>query len=62
METRLRTASAAAYLTTPPATLSYWRSKGVGPRWYKLGKHVLYDIEDLDAFVEKQKQKQKAAS
>lgn len=52
---RLDTAAAARYLGAPATTLVYWRSQRIGPRWYKLGKHVRYDLGDLDAFVEQQK-------
>ena len=55
MPERLKTAAAATYLSTPTATLAYWRSRGVGPRWYRLGKHVLYDRDDLDAYIDQQK-------
>lgn len=53
---RCNTERAAAYLAMPVTTLVYWRAKHRGPRWYRLGKHVLYDVADLDAYVEEQKQ------
>lgn len=28
-------------------TLANWRSQGVGPRWVKIGKAVLYPVENL---------------
>lgn len=55
---RLRATDAAEYLNVPPGTLAYWRSRGgVGPRWYKLGKRVMYDTADLDNFVQQSKAK-----
>lgn len=57
MNTRsCNTAGAAEYLAVPATTLAYWRNQGVGPRWYRLGRHVRYDVADLDAFIERQKE------
>lgn len=39
------------------STLAYWRSRRKGPRWYRLGKRVMYDFDDLDAFIEQSKSK-----
>ena len=49
------TAFASEYLDVPATTLVYWRAQGFGPRWYRLGRHVRYDMADLDGFVEEQK-------
>lgn len=49
------TSGAGEYLGLPSTTLAYWRSQGTGPRWYRLGRHVRYDLADLEAFVEQQK-------
>lgn len=49
------TSNAAIRLDVPRTTLVYWRTQRVGPRWYKLGRHVRYDLADLDAFVDQQK-------
>lgn len=54
------TAFAADYLDMPAATLAYWRSVGVGPRWFKLGRRVRYDLDDLDDFIETIKSKASA--
>ena len=51
----ISTAEAGAYLGAPASTLVYWRAQRTGPRWYKLGKRVMYDRADLDAFIEQQK-------
>lgn len=48
---RLQVAAAAEYLGVPTTTLSYWRAQRTGPRWFKLGKRVMYDRLDLDAFI-----------
>jgi DNA-binding transcriptional MerR regulator len=52
----LSTDGAAAYLDMPPATLAYWRSIGVGPKWFKLGRRVRYDRADLDSYIDVQRE------
>lgn len=47
---KLNTQEAAAYLGVQPNTLEVWRCKHKGPRYAKLGRRVLYDIKDLEAF------------
>ena len=36
----------------PVQTLKYWRAHGRGPRWYKLGRRVVYDLDAVDAWVD----------
>ena len=55
MPKSLRTRDAAVYLGLSPGTLEVWRCKGRGPRYSKLGKVVVYDPADLDAFREARK-------
>ena len=55
MPRSLRTREAAHYLGVSPGTLEVWRCKGRGPRYCKLGKVVVYDPIDLDAFREARK-------
>lgn len=51
----LATASEVAdYLGVPVATLHQWRYKGVGPRASRVGRHLRYRWEDVDAYVAKQ--------
>lgn len=43
---------ASAYLgKTPAATLQWWRAKGRGPKYVKLGRKVYYRRSDLEAFI-----------
>ena len=42
---------AADYLGTSVATLYYWRTCGKGPASFKVGRRVMYDRADLDAFL-----------
>ena len=45
------TLDAAAYLNLSPGTLEVWRCLGRGPRYYKVGRRVIYRREDLDAYL-----------
>ena len=51
----LRVRQAAAYLGVGISTLNYWRSGGGGPRFIKIGgksgKIVMYDLADLDVWL-----------
>ena len=35
-----------------PVTLETWRSKGVGPRFYRLGRRVVYDWNEFNAWIQ----------
>lgn len=37
----------AEYLRTPVGTLYQWRYKGVGPRAYRVGRHLRYDPAEV---------------
>ena len=51
----LTVTEAAELLRVPVATLRWWRHKDAGPRSFKLGRHVLYQLSDLDAWVAAQR-------
>lgn len=44
--------AAAVYMDTTEGTLSTWRYLGKGPRYYKVGRRVVYRRSDLDAWLE----------
>ena len=50
---RLSTTEAARYLgdQISPRSLEKWRLTGGGPVYMRLGKRVVYDIADLDAWL-----------
>lgn len=48
-------AETAALLRVPQSTLVYWRAQDAGPRWYKIGRRVMYDRAGLVAFLEQRK-------
>lgn len=47
----IRVRDAAAHLGLSKSTLDKMRHYGTGPRYYKLGRAVIYKIADLDAWV-----------
>ena len=52
MHDQLLTLSEAAdILRTPVATLRYWRHLGIGPDGFRVGRRVMYRIEDLDRWI-----------
>jgi hypothetical protein len=48
----LGTQAAAAYSGIPAGTLRAWRCQGIGPKFYKPRGRALYDIADLDEFIQ----------
>ena len=38
----------------PKATLRYWRHKGEGPKSFRLGRRVVYRLDDCEAWVARQ--------
>jgi predicted DNA-binding transcriptional regulator AlpA len=49
---RLSAAEAADYVGLSASTLSKRRVFGGGPKYLKLGRRVVYDTRDLDAWVD----------
>lgn len=35
----------------PTSTLQWWRHKGKGPKYFKVGRRVMYARSDLDRFL-----------
>lgn len=50
MEQLLTTAEVAELYRTSPATVRYWRHTGYGPQGRKVGRRVLYDAHEVQAF------------
>lgn len=44
----------AEHLGVPVATIYRWRHHGIGPRGHRVGKHLRYRAEDVDAWVQEQ--------
>lgn len=53
MTSELLTANQVAQLTSfPVGTLAYWRMKGEGPEYVKIGRWVRYRREDIDSWID----------
>lgn len=44
----------AGYLHVPVSTLYDWRTRGVGPRAYRFGKHLKFAVSDVRDWIEQQ--------
>lgn len=42
---------AAAHLGISPHTMNNWRVTGEGPPFYRMGKFIRYDRDELDAWM-----------
>jgi predicted DNA-binding transcriptional regulator AlpA len=47
----LTTEEVAELCRTTPGTVRWWRHVNRGPRSFRLGKRVLYDVADVEAFI-----------
>ena len=45
----------AAILRVPVNTLRWWRQRGSGPKFFKIGRHLVTTIGDLRDWIEEQK-------
>ncbi len=48
----MTTAEFADLVRSSEGTVRYWRHVGKGPRSFRVGKRVLYDIRDVEAWLE----------
>ena len=46
----LTTKELAARLRMSSESLAHWRIKGIGPRYIKLGRKILYPLAEVEAF------------
>ena len=46
----------AARLRVPVNTLRWWRQKGTGPGFFKVGRRLVTTVGDLQAWIEEQKE------
>ena len=55
LEPLLDISELASYLGVPVSTIYDWRSRGVGPRAYRFGKHLKFAVTDVTAWIEAQR-------
>lgn len=46
----------------PLATLSQWRWNGKGPHYLKLGRHIVYLLQDVELFEEQKRRRDTTCS
>lgn len=51
----ITTAEVHARTGIPVETLRYWRWAGRGPKSFRLGRRVVYDLDDLDSWLDEQR-------
>lgn len=51
----MTTAEVAELLRMPTESVRFWRHVGKGPASFKVGRRVLYAVEDVEAFIEQAK-------
>jgi predicted DNA-binding transcriptional regulator AlpA len=47
----LTTAEVARLARAPESTVRYWRQCGRGPRGFKIGRRVVYRLEEVEAWI-----------
>lgn len=54
MQTLMTPDEVAALLQVPVATLAQWRHRGTGPLYRRIGRHVRYEREHVETWIEAQ--------
>lgn len=55
LEPMIDVVTLAAYLGVPVSTIYDWRTNRNGPPAYRFGKHVMFAVSDVKAWVEQQR-------
>ncbi len=56
LEPMLGVSELAAYLGVPVSTVYDWRTRGLGPRAYRFGKHLKFAVSDVRIWIEQQRE------
>jgi excisionase family DNA binding protein len=56
LEPLLDVAELAGYLGVPVSTVYDWRTRGLGPRAYRFGKHLKFAVSDVRIWIEQQRE------
>lgn len=51
-EPLLDSASAAERMGIARQTLAIWRTKGYGPNFFRMGRKIVFDPSEIDAFIQ----------
>ena len=52
LEALIDTPATAAKVGLQKNTLEIWRTKGIGPRFVKVGRRVMYRVSDVEAYLD----------
>jgi predicted DNA-binding transcriptional regulator AlpA len=50
----ITTAELAAFLSLPPQTLRQWRYTGVGPKAFRIGRHLRYEPAEVRRWLDQE--------
>lgn len=50
----ITTAELAAFLSLPPKTLRQWRYLGVGPKAFRIGRHLRYEPSEVRRWLDQE--------
>jgi excisionase family DNA binding protein len=56
LESLLDVGELAAYLGVPVSTVYDWRTRGLGSRAYRFGKHLKFAVSDVRTWMEQQRE------
>ena len=56
LEPLLDVGELATYLGVPASTVYDWRTRGLGPRAYRFGKHLKFAVSDVRTWIEQQRE------
>lgn len=54
-EDLLTLSEVAEILRVPVNTMRWWRQRGVGPEFFKIGRHLVTTAEDVRRFIREQR-------
>ena len=54
-EELLTLSEVAEILTVPINTLRWWRQRGIGPEFFKIGRHLVTTVGDVRRFIREQR-------
>ena len=57
-EELLTLSEVAEILTVPINTLRWWRQRGIGPEFFKIGRHLVTTVGDVRRFIREQRRAQ----
>ena len=61
LEELVTLAEVAEILRVPINTMRWWRQRGVGPEFFKIGRHLVTTVGDVRRFIREQRGRQRSA-